>query len=72
MGTSIFMCLFLNGIACTILIRLGLSSNSRLSVLSVGPVRMFSVLGVENSRRGLSAIASETGVELSLDFIDSN
>ena len=52
--------------------RLGLSSNARLVVLSVGPVRMFSVFGAENSRRVLSAIASETGVELSLNSVDSN
>jgi hypothetical protein len=43
-----------------------------LSVLSVGLVRMFLVLGAENSRRVLSAIASETGVELPLDLVDSN
>jgi hypothetical protein len=54
------------------LMRLGLSSNSRLSVLSVGLVRMFSVFGAENSRRVLSAIASKTGVELSLDLVNSN
>ena len=54
------------------LIRLGLSSNSRLLVLSDGPVWMFSVLGVENSHRVLSAIASETGVELPFDLVDSN
>ena len=52
--------------------RLGLSSNSRLLVLNVGPVRMFSVLGAENSRRVLSAIALETGVELPIDLIDSD
>ena len=46
---------------------LGLSSNSRLLVLSVGLVRMFSVLGAENSRRVFSAIALETGVEPPLD-----
>jgi hypothetical protein len=33
---------------------------------------MFLVLGVENSRRVLSAIASETGVELPLDLVDSD
>jgi hypothetical protein len=49
------------------LMRLGLSLNSRLLVLSVGPVRMFSVLGVENSRSVLSAITSRIGVELPLD-----
>ena len=54
------------------LMRLGLSSNSRLVVLSVGPVRMFLVLGAENSRRVLSAIALETGVELPIDLIDSD
>ena len=52
------------------LMRLGLRSNSRLVVLSVGPVRMFSVLGAKNSRRVLSAIASEIGVELPLDWFD--
>jgi hypothetical protein len=31
---------------------------------------MFSVLGAENSSRVLSAIASKTGVELSLDSVD--
>ena len=50
--------------------RLGLSSNSRLSVLSVDLVRMFSMLGAENSRRVLSAIALETSVELPLDVVD--
>jgi hypothetical protein len=41
-------------------------------VLNVGLVRIFSVLGVENSHRVLSAIASETGVELPLDLVDSD
>jgi hypothetical protein len=48
------------------LMRLGLSSNSRLLVLGVGPVWMFVVLGVVNSR-SVFTIASETGVELLLD-----
>ena len=52
------------------LMRLGLSSNSRLLVLSVGPVRIFLVLGVKNSCRVFSAIASEIGVELPLDWFD--
>ena len=51
--------------------RLGLSLNSRLLVLSIGIVWMFSVLGAENSHRVLSAIASKTGVELPLDLVDS-
>ena len=54
------------------LMRLGLSSNSRLLVLSVGLVRMFLVLGVENSHRVLLAIASETGVGLTLGLVDSD
>ena len=62
------------------LMRLGLSSNSRLlvfsvgpvrMVFSVGPVRMFSMLGAENSRRVFSAMTSGTGVELPLDSVDS-
>jgi hypothetical protein len=52
------------------LIKLGLNPNSRLLVSSVGLVQMFLVLGVENSRRVLSAIASKTGVELPLDWFD--
>ena len=62
----------LSSVACTMLMRLGMSSNSRLLVWSVGPVRMFSVLGAENSRSVLLAIASETGVELSLCWFDSD
>ena len=54
------------------LMRFGQSSNSRLSILSVGPVRMFSVLGAENSHRVLSAIASETGVKVPFDWFDCN
>ena len=54
------------------LMSLSLSSNSRLVVLSVGPVRMFFMLGAENSRSILSAIASETGVEMALDWFDSD
>ena len=50
------------------LMRLGLSSNSRLLVLSVGLVQMFSVLGAENSRIVLSAIALKTGVEVPFDW----
>jgi hypothetical protein len=68
----VYSCAFqLNRVAYTMLMRLGLSSNSRLSVLSVGLVWMFSMLGVENSRRVLSAIAWETGVELPLDLVES-
>ena len=54
------------------LMRLGLSLDSRLSILSVGPMRMFLVLGAENSRRVFLAMTSGTGVELPLDSVDSD
>jgi hypothetical protein len=41
-------------------------------MLSIGLVQMFSVLGVENSHRVLSAIAWKTDVELPLNLIDSD
>jgi hypothetical protein len=44
--------------------RLGLSSNSRFSISSAGPMHIFSTLGAENSRRVLAAIASGIGDEL--------
>jgi len=52
------------------LMRLGLSSNSRFLVLSVGPLGMFSMLRVENSHSVLLDIDSETGVELPLIWFD--
>jgi len=48
----------------TILMRLGLSSNSRFFVLTTRPVWMFSTVGVENSNKVFLAIASDTGDEL--------
>jgi hypothetical protein len=45
---------------------------TRLLVLSVGRVRMFSVLGAMNSHSVFSAIASGTGVKLLLDLILMN
>ena len=51
-------------IACTTLMRLGLSSDSRFSVLSTRPVWMFSTVGGDNSNKVFSAIASGTGYEL--------
>jgi hypothetical protein len=62
----------LNVVGCTMLMRLGLSSNSWLLVLSVGPTQMFSVLGAENSRKVFSAMASQTDVKLLLDLVDSD
>ena len=54
------------------LMRRGLSSNSRFLVLSVGPLRMFSVLRAENSHSVLLDIDSETGVEMPLIWFDSD
>ena len=53
----------LNCVACTKLMRLGLSSNSGTpsSTASHGPVGMFSRLGAENSCRVFCAIASAIG-----------
>jgi hypothetical protein len=67
MRTCIFMHLPTDGVACTMLMRLGLSSNSEPLVLSFGPVRMFLVLGAENSRIVLLAIASKSDVGFLLD-----
>jgi hypothetical protein len=53
------------------LMRLGLSLNSRLSELSVGPVRMLSVHRAENSHKVLIAVASKTNVKFPLDLVDS-
>jgi len=41
-------------------------------VLSVGPVRMFLVLGAENLRSILLAMTSNDGVEMPLDWFDSD
>jgi hypothetical protein len=73
-STSIFICL---STECSSLhyvdeAWLGLSSNSWLLVLSVGPTQMFSVLGAENSRRVFSAMTSQTDVKLLLDLVDSD
>jgi hypothetical protein len=50
--------------------RASLSLNELSHVLTFGPVRMFAVLGAENSQRVLLAITSETGVELPPDWFD--
>ena len=41
--------------------RAGLSSNPFSPVLTAGPVRMFAVVGTENSRSVFSAISSNIG-----------
>ena len=70
MSTSIFMCLSAKWGSLHHVDEACLSTNSRLLVLSVGPVRMFLVLGAKNWRRVLLAIALESGVELPLDCFD--
>ena len=47
-----------NGLACTMLMRLHLSSKFTSPTLMLGPVATLSVEGTENSRRVFSAIAS--------------
>jgi len=56
----------LNWVAYTMLMRLGLSSNSRFIVSSAGPVQIFSMLGAVNSCRVFSTMASRTSGELLL------
>jgi len=48
------------------LMRAGLSSKALSPMLIAGLVWMFTVVGVENSWRVLSAMASKTGVKLRL------
>ena len=48
-----------NGLACTMLMRLDLSSKFTSPTLMLGPVATLSVEGTENSRRVFSAIASK-------------
>ena len=52
--------------------RAGLSSNPLSPILIVGPIQMLAVVGAENSRRALSAMASKTGVKLCLVWLSSD
>ena len=52
--------------------RAGLSSNPLSSTLTVGPIRMLAVVGAENSRRVLSAMALNSGVKLRLIWLSSD
>ena len=53
--------------------RAGLSSNPLSLTLTVGPVRILvAVVGVENSRRVLLAMASNSGVKLHLIWLSSD
>ena len=54
------------------LTRAGLSSKALSLMLIAGPVRMLDVVGVENSRRVLLAMASKTGVKLRLVWLSSD
>ena len=52
--------------------RAGLSSNPLSPTLTIGVVRMFAVVGVENSQGVLSAMASNFGVKLRLIWLSSD
>ena len=54
------------------LMRVGLSSNPLSPTLTVGPVRMLAVVGVENSWRVLLAVVSNSGVKVRLIWLSSN
>ena len=60
-----------NGLACTILMRASLSSNPLCPTSTVGLVRMWVVVGAENSWRVLLAMASNSSVKLRLIWLSS-
>ena len=61
-----------NWLACTMLMRASLSLNPLSPTLIVGLVWMLAIVGVENSRRVLLAIASNSGVKLRLIQLSSD
>ena len=61
-----------NWFACTILMRVGLSSNPLSSMLTIGLVRILTVVGAEKSWRVLLAMASNSGVKLLLIWLSSD
>jgi hypothetical protein len=61
-----------NWLACTMLIKASLSSNPSSPTSIARPVLMLAVVGAENSRRVLLAMASNTGVKLLLGWSSSN
>ena len=61
----------LNWLACTLLMRDVLSLNLLTLTLTVGLVWMLVVVGAENSRRVLSAMASNSDVKLHLIWLSS-
>jgi hypothetical protein len=66
-------CAFIeNWLACIILMSVGLSLNPSSPTLTLGPVWMLAVVGAENSRRLLLAMASNSGVKLHLIRLSSN
>ena len=54
------------------LMRAGLSSNPLSPTLTVGPIWMLAIVGAENSRRVLLAMASNSGVKLCLIWWSSD
>ena len=61
-----------NWLACTMLMRAGLSSNPLSPTLIVGLFRMLAIVGAENSRRVLLAMSSNSGVKLRLIWLSSD
>jgi len=54
------------------LMRADLSLNPLSPTLTIGPVQKLAVVGAENSRRVLLAIASNSGVKLHLIWLSSD
>jgi hypothetical protein len=61
-----------NWLACTMLMRAGLSSNPLSPTSTAAPVRMLVVVGAENSQRVLLAMASNSIVKLYHIWLSSN
>jgi hypothetical protein len=61
-----------NWLDCTMFMRAGLSSNPLSPTLIADPVQMLVIVGAENSRRVLLAIASNYGVKLHLIYLYSD
>ena len=56
-------------LACTILMRASLRSNPLSPTSTICPAQMLVVVGAENSRRALLAMASNSGVKLRLVWL---
>ena len=72
MRTHIFMCLSTKLAGLHHVDESWLELESIVSEIGVGPVWMLAVVGVENSRRVLLAMASNSGVKLLLIWLSSD